>query len=593
METTTNTKHLINGLEESVRENLLGSVLRNGNLQLLKDGNIVVKKDFKNSILAKNKVALISGGGSGHEPFGVGAIGEGMLTAVVAGNIFAAPSARNILKAIRVLGSKDKDSAGVLLILNNYTGDRLNFGLAQERALLEGYKVGSVIFGEDSAFHEIKSSAGRRGLAGVVLLIKIAGALADQFKGFDYIKAEIEKVAQNIRTISVSLTACNIPGVGLSFILPNDELEVGLGIHGEAGIERIKMRSAMEAVELMLNFIERDAPWNRSEMNDVKIALLINNLGGLSTFEINIITKEAISQLQAKGFCIERVYCGAFITSFNMCGVSITVCRVDEHILHLLDAPCASEIWQNCISLPKKPNSNETAIFQSDSTLEIKSDCEIIDSLPFARSEFLTAVETACVKIMEAESYLNDLDSEAGDSDCGSTLSNGAKAILNCIRKGALQPSFLQLAHIVEEVMGGTSGAIYSLLFTGASSVVSNVIANRLEVKNKVHFWYQAVDKGMDLISKYSLAQVGDRTMLDSLNALRTQLVLNENSTDYSTLARKIAEAVDEAANSTINMKARAGRASYVNQERLTKADPGAKSIAIWVKAIASLFLEQ
>ncbi|RWS21754.1 bifunctional ATP-dependent dihydroxyacetone kinase/FAD-AMP lyase (cyclizing)-like protein, partial [Leptotrombidium deliense] len=566
-------KYLINELESSVRENLIGLVLRNESLQLFEDENVVFDK---NCLQKSNKVVIIGGGGSGHEPLHAGYVGEGFLTAAVAGNIFAAPSSNSIFKAIKRLSAINNNE--VLLLVGNYTGDRLTFGLAKERALLENIKVEMLLFGEDCAFIEMESSVGRRGLAGQAVMIKLAGALNDGKRTALQIKTELESISKGIHTISVSLTACNIPGVGMSFTLPTDQMEVGLGIHGEAGIRRTSVRNASHVVELMWSYIEKDLVKKNGSL-----AIFINNLGGLTVFEMNIICKEIVLYARSKGFQVERIYCDTFVTSLNMAGVSITVLEVGEHLINLLDASGVCDKWQSKCDIRRVPNKDPFFV-TSESVRNEESENEKLDKaleLPFGKDFFIVAVREACKQLILNERYLNELDSAAGDSDCGSTLSKGCNAILKALNENKLRPSFTQLARISENTMGGTSGAVYSLLFSAAAAQLTSDSKN----VNKVEFWLNCITKAMNKISEYGQAKVGDRTLLDSLNAIRLVFEENKNSTDYVHVAQQLANNVDAAAKSTASMKPKAGRASYVDTKLVTQVDPGAVAVSIWITA--------
>jgi dihydroxyacetone kinase len=229
-------KKLINSPERAVDEALAGLVAVYPGLRLMKDHRIIIRADI-DDLKAQNKVTLLSGGGSGHEPAHAGYVGRGMLTGAVAGSVFASPPPDSILAALRAISSP----AGSLMIVKNYTGDRLNFGIAAERARNEGMKVAMVIVGEDTALPSDNKSAGRRGLCGTIFVHKIAGALAEKGHSLDEVLAAAQEVANDIATMSVSLSPCALPGHKASFSLGEDEMELGLGIHGEAGTQRIQV----------------------------------------------------------------------------------------------------------------------------------------------------------------------------------------------------------------------------------------------------------------------------------------------------------------------------------------------------------------
>lgn len=238
---------MVNSVEGCAGDALAGFVACNPDLQLLQGYRVALRSDLDS---LKGRVALLSGGGSGHEPAHAGFIGKGMLTGVIAGAVFASPAVGSILAAIRAVAQAG--TAGTLLIVKNYTGDRLNFGLAMEQAKAEGISVEMVVIEDDSAFTVLKK-AGRRGLCGTILIHKVAGALAEEGMGLEEITKKVSVIAKAIGTLGVSLSPCSVPGTKPTFELAADEMELGLGIHGEAGVRRIKLVPVDQIVTLMLD----------------------------------------------------------------------------------------------------------------------------------------------------------------------------------------------------------------------------------------------------------------------------------------------------------------------------------------------------
>lgn len=271
-----------------------------------------------------------------------GFVGPNMLTAAVSGSYFASPSAGQIITLVEQIAQMDTP---VLMIVANYTGDRLNFGLAKESLTLKGFKdVRLFVFGDDLApylAHETHSEdvqRKRRGLAGIAFIHRIAGVLSEQGKGLDEIECRLNQLSKLIYTISISLSACDIPGHGASFQLNADQMELGLGVHGESGIKRVPLSTAHQAIELMttqlVNYLSKDTLLQR---HGNQVALIINNLGGLTQLELNVVLKEVIEQLNSKQVAVQRVYFGCVMTSFNMKGVSLSVMLLQDQVLHLLD----------------------------------------------------------------------------------------------------------------------------------------------------------------------------------------------------------------------------------------------------------------
>mmetsp|Transcript_10055 Transcript_10055/g.14025 ORF Transcript_10055/g.14025 Transcript_10055/m.14025 type:complete len:389 (-) Transcript_10055:5-1171(-) len=325
--------HFINSTNNVVADAIEGLVQTNEGLCRL-DGypevKVVLRSDWVDPKNA-HKVAIISGGGAGHEPAHAGFVGEGMLTAAVSGDIFASPSAYAVLAAIRAVaypGGKTqrqkKESPGVLLIVKNYTGDRINFTIAAEQARSEGIPVEMVVVGDDCAIPRSKGVTGRRGIAGTCLVHKIAGAAAEAGRSLQAVKGEAENVASCIASVGVSASVCHIPGREESSRIPAGKMEMGLGIHGEPGAETIDRHPVNHLVNDMLNIIldqKHDRGFMSLEGND-SVIVLVNSLGSVTPIEINIAAKEVIANLEGKGVHVERVVTGPLMTSMDMAGFS-------------------------------------------------------------------------------------------------------------------------------------------------------------------------------------------------------------------------------------------------------------------------------
>ncbi|XP_078313706.1 triokinase/FMN cyclase-like [Crassostrea virginica] len=584
-------KKLINTAEGCVDEALEGFVLVNPGLQVLQGHRVVVRSDVEDVIKA-GKVTLLCGGGSGHEPAHAGYIGSGMLSAAVAGAVFTSPPPSSILAALRTITKQG--AAGSLIIVKNYTGDRLNFGLAAERAKADGLKVNMVVIGEDCALTSSDKTAGRRGLCGTVFIHKICGALAEEGKSLEEIHQVASSAAKNMGTIGVSLTPCSVPGAGPSFELKSDEMELGLGIHGEAGVKRTKLLSAKEVITMMLDHMTNPQTSTHLDLKKGdKVACMINNLGGTSVLEMSIIAREAIQQLETRGVAVERAYCGSFMTSLEMAGVSITLLHLNDTIRRCLDAKTTAPGW----SVPLLPvgksareNPGVMPYAQEDKTA-VSVDAV---SVPKDMADMLyDMVKLSMERLIASENELNNLDKESGDGDCGSTLARGAKAILQNLGPkdnpglpvGVPANLALSLARIVENSMGGSSGALYSLFLTSASLCLQSSVTPA--------DWVKALNNGNKTVMGYGRAEPGDRTMIDSLVAAGTTLTEKVASNTPLEAMEAAVQAADKAAQSTASMKARAGRASYVSAERLNSPDPGAVSVTYWLRAVLEVLKRQ
>ena len=279
----------------------------------------------------EGKVALISGGGSGHEPAHGGYVGRGMLDAAVAGAVFTSPTPDQIFEGIKAI-STDK---GVLMIVKNYTGDVMNFEMAADMARDEGIEVDEVVVNDDVAVDGSLYTVGRRGVAGTVFVHKITGAAAEAGKSLPEVKAVAEKVIANVRSMSMAIRPCTVPAAGKpGFELGEDEMEVGIGIHGEPGVYRDKLKPADEIVDVLLDKILADLDYSGSE-----VAVMINGCGATPLMELFVVNNHVADVLKAKGISVYRTFVGEFMTSLEMEGFSVTLLKLDDELKGLLDAP--------------------------------------------------------------------------------------------------------------------------------------------------------------------------------------------------------------------------------------------------------------
>ncbi|KAL8585787.1 hypothetical protein ACOMHN_037350 [Nucella lapillus] len=472
-------------------------------------------------------------------------------------------------------GEEASPTGGVLVVVKNYTGDRLNFGLAVERGRGEGIKVDMVVVAEDCALTSADKTAGRRGLCGTVFIHKIAGALAQKGCSLEETVKIVKDATTKMGTVGVCLSPCSVPGSGPSFKLAADEMELGLGIHGEAGVKRMKLQSAKEAVKTILNHMTN--PETSTHLPLAKgesVALMVNNLGGTSVLELNLVAHEAIQYLEGRGVKVDRAYCGCFMTSLEMAGVSLTLLKLDATLKECLGATDrrTGEVMKVKDAGPK--GSSEVDDLRGVKVTE--GEAERVYSILKGVGESLVS----------AEDRLNSLDKQSGDGDCGTTMARGAKALLEQLggpRKPGLSVSCpsvcaLALASIAENTMGGSSGALYSLLLTAA--------AVPLQTGVQAGDWAKALRTGIEALQRYGGAKPGHRTMLDPLHAASEVFSLQVTQTTPREAFAAAVQAAEQAAAATVTMQAQAGRASYVSADLLTQPDPGAVAVATWMKAV-------
>lgn len=287
-------------------------------------GNIVVRTDKK-----ENKVALVSGGGSGHEPAHGGYVGYGMLDCAISGAVFTSPTPDMVYEGIKAVAT----DAGVLLVIKNYTGDVMNFEMAMDLAEMDGINVRSVIVNDDVAVDNSSFTIGRRGVAGTVFVHKIAGALAEKGASLDEVAAVAQKVIDNVRTMGVAIRPCTVPAAGVpGFQLGDDEMEMGIGIHGEPGVYTAKIKPVDEIVDELLSKILADIDYSGSE-----VAVIVNSAGGTPLMELYIVCDHLIDALNEKGIRVYKNFVGEYMTSLEMEGFSISLLRLDDEMKALLD----------------------------------------------------------------------------------------------------------------------------------------------------------------------------------------------------------------------------------------------------------------
>ncbi|HDR3313187.1 MULTISPECIES: dihydroxyacetone kinase subunit DhaK [Bacillus] len=329
-------KKFINSPEEVVRDMIDGMLFAHSDkLQNMPETNIIIRANSP----FEGKVAIVSGGGSGHEPAHMGFVGEGMLDAAVIGEIFTSPTPDQILKAIQ----KVDTGSGVLLIVKNYSGDIMNFEMAAEMAEAQGIPIATVIVNDDIAIDNSSHTMRRRGISGTIFVHKIAGAMAEKGASLKEVEDVANKVIANIRSMGMALKTCTIPGAGtVGYKIGENEVEVGIGIHGEPGTHRISMIAANKMAELLLEHILSDM---QLKIGD-KVAVMVNGLGGTPLMELYILNKMINIILNKIGIDICKTYVGEYMTTIDMAGFSITLLKLDEQLTALLNDPANTTNWR-------------------------------------------------------------------------------------------------------------------------------------------------------------------------------------------------------------------------------------------------------
>jgi dihydroxyacetone kinase len=530
-------KQFMNTKETLVTEAIDGLVRISGGKLARLDGyphiRVVVRTDWDRS-----KVALVSGGGSGHEPSHAGFVGQGLLTAAVCGDVFASPSVDAVLAGILAVTGK----AGCLLIVKNYTGDRLNFGLAAERARAFGLKVEMVIVDDDVALPDLPQA---RGVAGTLFVHKIAGALADQGADLETVAKAARKVIAGAISIGMSLDTCTVPGSPKEDRIGAGKAELGLGIHGEAGVEQVDFGGARAAMAMV---VDRLAPHVRTGDH----VALLNNLGGTTPLEMSVLVEEL-----ARSALADRVKWlvgpAAMMTSLDMHGFSVSLLPVDAAEVAALGASVGPHAWPGLADLGAVP------------VRPLPDGLTPIQPMPSAHPARRALIETCCNALIATEADLNALDAKSGDGDTGSTLAGAARALNAALDRLPLaDPTQLYRAIGTElsQTMGGSSGVLLAIFFAAAGDASASG-------KSLIG----ALEAGLDRVQQVGGAKPGDRTMIDALAP-----ALKALPEGLAAAAKAARAGADKTATMT---RAKAGRASYLSEDKLAgHVDPGAEGVA-------------
>ncbi|OWW02357.1 dihydroxyacetone kinase [Rhizobium sp. R72] len=560
-------KKLINRPEDVVREMLEGVVALSPATALLREENIVIQAGLPEA--SSRQVALISGGGSGHEPAHAGYVGPGMLTAAVAGDVFTSPSADAVLAAIRAVGGP----AGVLLIVKNYTGDRLNFGLAAEMARAEGIAVEIVVVADDTALRDTVPAERRRGIAGTVLVHKLAGAAAAEGLPLGRVAAIARSAAERISSMGVSLGSCTLPSVGRpGFTLSENEIEIGLGIHGEPGVRRMAHASADTLVDLVIDTIIADGKIKRGD----DVALLVNGLGSTPPLELAILARAALARLEQDGMTVVRAFAGTFLSALDMPGFSLSVFPVTEDDLVRLDRPVETLAWPGGGRVNKV---GATVSISSDSMLVGDGRAAIVTQSGQRLRHLFECIATA---LINAEDELARLDSISGDGDLGASMRRGADALLSLpdAAFSSVAQGLLEAGERVRKAIAGSSGPFYATALMRAARHLSGI--DEPTAADIAAAFLHAVQAIMDLGG----ARPGDRTMVDALEpAARTLSDQLGSKIGFTTAWRKAVEAAEDGMRRTSDMHPRLGRASYLGERAIGNPDAGAVAAVIWLRA--------
>ncbi|KAF2094973.1 dihydroxyacetone kinase [Rhizodiscina lignyota] len=583
-------RHLFDSPDGLVVKGLRGIVAYNPSLGLDEANKVVFDTSYN-----KNNVSIISGGGSGHEPAWSGYVGQNMLAAAVQGDIFASPSTKQILAGIDAVPS-DK---GTILVVTNYTGDCLHFGLACEKAIAAGHKCRTIICGDDVSVGRQGSLVGRRGLAGQIGVLKVMGGASGAGASLDQVYDLGVAFSQQIVSIAATLDHCHVPGRTEHGMFTGDEMEIGTGPHNEPGYKKLSPApSPQDLVKQILTYCLDENDSNRGYVKfdpSDETMLLVSNFGGMSNLEMGALIDELLEQL-ATNWKIEpiRVFCGFLETSLNAPAFSVSVINVTaaakncsysvDEIKAFFDIRTTTN-WEYVAGSQSQRRPRKEQFVQPipeegktvDEAKDLKIDAKLLDKM----------LRNACDELIAAEPDLTKWDTVMGDGDCGETLKTGASSLIAALdsglaSKGSVVTVLQDLEEIVEGKMGGTLGGILGIFFVSMRTALEDNVA-LAQSEGIPKLWAKAIKTSLDNLSRYTPAKVGDRTVMDTLIPFADALG-SGSFDDGVSAAIKGAEA-------TKTMKPRLGRATYVGagaEDKDLPPDPGAWGAMVAIRGLKS-----
>jgi triose/dihydroxyacetone kinase / FAD-AMP lyase (cyclizing) len=636
-------KYFLSKNEDVLNESLKGLCMLNKNLLYFEDYNIIVDK----CQLDDTNIKIISGGGSGHEPAHAGYVAKGFLSAAVCGDIFSSPSYKNVLKAIEILTNPN----GFLLVVKNYTGDIINFKLAMELARQKEIKIEMLIVDDDIAFTNLNEKNlnstlqsqssetpstfnKKRGLCGTVLLYKILGDLIQQGKDLNFLKQIGQSIINSTFTLGVSLTTpmtpfSNIEEGDLKFNLSPNLCEVGLGIHGEKGKERMEMHNLNEIINhIFKNYFEKNSSLEKifkalnhekdtkdKEQNEDKlikneVCLIVNNLGSLTDIEMNVITYSIINYIEFnyENIKISKIIHGRIMTSLDMKGFSLTIFSLDledniknnkDLILtsinlnqNFLNQDSSKNIEWKVIDYTGRSNFNKRIVSEKSKNklqTNLNLNPEKNSQTNQHPSKVKEIIEKLCHYLIDKCDYLNELDKIVGDGDLGIGVEKTMKELLSNLNTmdfyQNLKSSMKELGEIIASSFGGTSGPLYASFLLKGSDCLSEE-----EKENKINNWIEALIQGTEMIAKIGGAKLNDRTMLDYLIPLGQIFneKLSESKKNHSQISIQDFKKLYDNNNEKLlynvkNMKAKRGRSSYLQGKEVGHDEPGCVLVSLWV----------
>ncbi|XDA99214.1 dihydroxyacetone kinase subunit DhaL [Sulfitobacter sp. LCG007] len=525
------------------------------------------------------KVGIVVGGGSGHEPAFAGYVGKGLADAAPLGNIFASPSPAQIADA----GLAADGGAGVLFLYGNYTGDVMNFAMAEEALAKRGVTARSFVVTDDIASAPVERAEERRGIAGDFFVFKVAGAAADLGLSLEEVERAAQRANAATRTMGVALSPCSMPQTGrTNFEIPIGEMEIGMGIHGEPGIERIPAEGANAVADRLLGpILEELAPRDGD-----RVAVLVNGLGATTLLELYLLHRRVAETLADKGVAIHHSWVGEYCTSLEMGGASVTLMKLDAELTTWLDHPCDTPALRVGASAPAQQGRRKGLSRASETeTAPVERNDLRIDGT-VTPGIFRAMLDASARAIFAEADRLSALDGEIGDGDHGVTMEIGWKAVREALSQVPADAPPTQVCGLVAQAfldaVGASAGPLYASAFTSAGAAVSD----RLNLDaGAMAAWLEGMASG---IRRRGGAAPGDKTMVDAwVPAAAAAKARLGDGGSVAELLDRAAAAAEIGAESTRDMQSRLGRSARLGARSVGHVDAGAASAAVMIRAWA------
>ncbi len=577
------TKKLINAPENIISEMIEGMVAAHPDMLKVEGptGRAVVAVDGPRD----GKVGIVIGGGSGHEPAFAGYVGRGLADAAAVGNVFASPSPAQISDAARAADG----GVGVLMLYGNYTGDVMNFTMAAEELAAEGIPVRHVAVADDVASAPAERKQERRGIAGDFFVFKIAGAAADLGEPLARVEALAQAANEATRSMGVALGACSLPQTGKpNFTIGDDEMEIGMGLHGEPGIRRQKLAPADQVTDELMDSVLVELGLASGD----RVAVLVNGLGSTAQIELYLVFRRVKQRLDALGVSVHASWVGEYATSLEMAGASVTLIKLDDTLQALLDHPCRTPaltvgaVGDGASAATGRTRRNDRAAENRPGT-QTEVERELLTEGDVTPAIFRAMMHHVGDQIVAEKDWLSELDGVIGDGDHGVTMEIGWKAVQRALEDApdneTIEGTCKRMAKAFLDAVGASSGPLYATAFLRAGTAVGD----RLNLDGKgMSNWLSAACQG---VRDRGRAEPGDKTMIDAwvpaVAAAEARADKGQSALETLVAAREGAEA---GMRSTAAMESRRGRSAKLGARSVGHIDPGAASTYVMLRAMAA-----